>query len=773
MPELRPYQLEAVKEILDKKRVLVADDMGLGKCAESIAAKRAIEKRQGYAAKTLVVCPASVIQHWEDEINVWYKKRDDMPFTVARIHTPTYNFDLQNARNADFVLVGYPTLSSVGTKLGELKGLGFQYGILDEAHNAKNPDSIRSKGAKTLFDSMEYLAILSGTPVPNTVVDVYMLLSLLDPDTFKVNPENPRMVLAHFYHAFRQDPEFVRRVLNEKMLRRTAENYLQEKFPGLKKHSLNVILEGEHRDAYVQVYENDDIKPTLKLIELRKAALDPNLVSPAFLGEKLAERRGNLKSNIYETLDELVSKTVDDKGKLLVFTDFKRGVTGKLQERYKQYGAVVIDGDDADLTSREETRRKFQQDRDCKVLIATTVMDEGVDLTAATDIAHITLPYMPSIIDQRNRRAQRIGEVRKDYVNVHVIKPTIDRLTPTITEGIERLLDDKRRIMAYILQQPFAVTKQDLEEIKNGHSEKSKHLVPLIASPLKTIISHFGQLKGQGHHKIAQHYERYPEEAKYIAQLYAANWEGFYGDNTATLYAKLIELLSTEENLERKLDLASGPFSLSRRISQLVTNLDLNPAMFEAGRILESEGKVVPGNRAVQGSYHQLPFENNSFDLALCSLALHMSKLKVKEGKEEINERELFFREANRVLRPEGYAIITLPHTVIREQDLSSFYSGLSQLGFEVLPFSGFYRGPEDSKFKVYLAGLRKTSEPAKEKIDEKLLSWRMDYQMEQKGRKSKRKTKHSAPKVRKMEPEQVELFFNTRTKKTLEEMVR
>lgn len=168
-----------------------------------------------------------------------------------------------------------------------------------------------------------------------------------------------------------------------------------------------------------------------------------------------------------------------------------------------------------------------------------------------------------------------------------------------------------------------------------------------------------------------------------------------------------------------------------------------------------------------------MPFENNSFDLALCSLALHMSKLKVKEGKKEINERELFFRETNRVLRPEGYAIITLPHTVIREQDLSLFYSGLSQLGFEVLPFSGFYRGPEDSKFKVYLAGLRKTSEPAKEKIDEQLLTWKMDYEIGQKGRKSKRKTKHSAPKVRKMEPEQVELFFNTRTKKTLEEMVR
>ena len=54
MLQFRPYQVEAVKDVLDKKKVLIADDMGLGKTAEAIAARIAIEKSLNYDAKTLI-----------------------------------------------------------------------------------------------------------------------------------------------------------------------------------------------------------------------------------------------------------------------------------------------------------------------------------------------------------------------------------------------------------------------------------------------------------------------------------------------------------------------------------------------------------------------------------------------------------------------------------------------------------------------------------------------------------------------------------------------
>ncbi|MCH9030193.1 MAG: SWF/SNF helicase family protein, partial [Bacteroidetes bacterium] len=144
-----------------------------------------------------------------------------------------------------------------------------------------------------------------------------------------------------------------------------------------------------------------------------------------------------------DEIDNLIEESIDSNGKVLLFSDLKQDVTDKLKDRFSKYGAVIIDGDVSSdrngnyISEREEIRRKFQRDPDCKVLIATTVMDEGVDLTAATDLIHLTLPYTPSAFEQRNRRAQRIGEVMKDYVNVHVVKPKMDDL-PVITEGIQR-----------------------------------------------------------------------------------------------------------------------------------------------------------------------------------------------------------------------------------------------------------------------------------------------------------------------------------------------
>ncbi|HLC55650.1 MAG TPA: SNF2-related protein [Candidatus Nanoarchaeia archaeon] len=776
MPELRPYQLEAIKEILDKKRVLIADDMGMGKCAESLVARTAIERRSGNYAKTLIVSPSSVAEHWEDEIKLWYRNKKNSK--IARVQTSTYENDLRNAKNADFVIVSYPTLSYFGNgkEIERLEELRFKYGIIDEAHNAKNPSSFRSIAVKKIFDDIEYLAILSGTAIPNSVVDIYILLSLLDKKTFPITSEKSGHMLNAFYHLFLRDPEYIRRVLNDHMLRREVQDYLHQKFPELRRNNLEVVLDGDHRDAYMQVYENDDISPSSKLIQLLKASLDPNLVDPKLLSEPLRSRTGSLESNIYKQLDSLVKEVISRDGKLLIFSNLKEGVTDKLQNRYKKYGAVVIDSDvsstqiDEDVSLREEVRRKFQFDPNTKILIATTVMDEGVDLTAATDVVHLTLPYTPAAFDQRNRRAQRIGEVKKDHVNVHTFKVRLkDSMYPVINEGIEALLEDKRRIIEYIQKEPLKITKADLEEIKNG-VEKSRHLTNLIHSPIHSILNHFSQLKGQGSKKILEHYRKYPEEARIIARLYTGGWTGYYGGNTANLYTKVIRILEEKENLERKLDIASGPFSLSRKLRKPVFNVDINESMIDAGRLLEEEGNVVKGNKYSKASFHQLPFLDNSFDLAVCSLALHMSKLRAKEN--EFSERELALREMNRVLKNKRYGIITIPHSLISEKDFDNFHDGLAQLGFDVLKCSGFYKAGGESDFKVYFALLRKKSKPRDERLDEKLLTWHMDSEQIRKRSGTSRRRKHKFKETPIITREIVTEFYSYKSK-SIEDSIR
>jgi|TARA_Y100000310_G_scaffold142924_1_gene142370 superfamily II DNA or RNA helicase/ubiquinone/menaquinone biosynthesis C-methylase UbiE len=776
MLKLRPYQVEAVKEVRDKKRVIIADDMGFGKTAEAIVPRTAIENKYGNNLKTIVICPASVMPHWENEFKKWYKKKGET--SISNITTSNYDQDIEKAKNSDVVVISYPTLSNLGgqdRKIQEIRSLGFSYGIIDEAQNAKNPESIRSNSILNIFDSAEYLSVLSGTPIPNNIVDIYIMLHLLDKRTFPINSDNPKAILSNFYSKFKEDPEFIRRILQDRMIRRKVNEGYIKGFPHANNNKLEILLENEHRDVYMQVYENDNFKPGQKLTQLRYAVLDPNLVDPQLLSKKLALKIGKMNSSVYDILDKNLEEIIDTNGKALIFSDLKVGVTAKLQERYKKYGALLTDGDNTDLELREETRRKFQKNKDNKILIATTVMDEGVDLTAATDVIHLPpLPYTPATIDQRNRRAQRVGEIEKDSVNIHTFVPRLDTLTPTISEGILNLINDKRRIINYLIEHPDQITKQDLDEIKNGSVRKSRHISPLMNSPKLEINNHLTNLKAMGSKKISEFYKKNPEQAEYFSRLYARNWEGNYGGNTSNLYKEVIKVLEEKGKLKRKLDIASGPFSLSRTINESVINLDINPYMLKAGEILEKEKLIVSGNNPLNGSFTHMPLNSDSFDLAVCSLALHMSKLDAKHGKERINERERVLREMNRVLKKGSYGIVTLPHTLISEGDLNRFYSGLGKLGFQVLPFSGFYRGPKDTKYKGYIAGLKKIKEPVKKELNEKTFVWDMDRELirKRKGSSSKQR-KHAIPKPKEVKREVVNKFFNTRTKKSLADMVR
>ena len=777
MPELRPYQLEAIKEIREKKRVLIADDMGLGKSAEAIAAKTIIDRDMGYESPALIVCPTSVTDHWEREIKKWYKKGEET--NVARIQTSSYHADLKRAKGADFVIVNYSTLSYFGNsnEIRRLKALNFVYGIIDEAHNARNPDSLRSAAAREIFHSPPYLVLTTGTPLPNTVVDIYSLLNLLDKDTFAIKSDNPNDILARFYAKFKEDPEVVKNVLNSRMLRRNTEDYLNKKFPKLNQQSLEIRLEEEHGEAYKALYEQDSIRPSDKLRELIRASIDPNLVRAEYLPSELAKLKGKMRSSVYAHLDNLFEKVIDSNGKVLLFTDLKEGVVNTLLERYSKYGFLAITGDtddssyEGESSEREAIRRTFQKDPNCKGLITTTVMDEGCDLTAATDVVHLTLPFIPATFDQRNRRSQRVNaEVEKDQVNVHVVKPYIDKFTPLITTGIERLLNDKRTIINFILSDPYKITKEMLEEIKNGKNHESKRLSGFIKRPYEQVMKHLGSLKGMGSRKIKEEYARDPTTAENIAYQYAAHWEGNYGGNTGNLTAKIIEALESREDLSEKLDIACGPFSLSRKLGTPITNLDINAYMIKAGRLLEKQGKIPKGNIAHVGVAHKMPFKDSQFDLANCSLALHMMGFNKKKS-QEMSEREAALRETNRVLRNGGHFTFTLPYTLISDENLSGFYEALDHLGFAVSPVSGFYKGPKDTTFKVFAGIAQKKKQPSKSIVPVELLSWKMDSPKIKKIKTSGSNRKNSFTPKSLPEPRCIDEFYAFNGK-SIEEML-
>lgn len=780
MAKLHMYQLEAIKDILDKERVIIADDMGLGKTAEAIAAKTVMERRLGYRVPTLICCPEGVIDHWQNEARKWYHKGFQTKF--ALVNADNYERGMRNASEADFVITTHSTLSHLGQqRTNQLLGLNFLYGIIDEAHNAKNPSSIRSRATRELFGPTKYLSILTGTPMPNGVIDLYVLLNLIDSKAFPIHSENPNSILGEFYRIFTKDPNFVRSILhdepNGRMIRRTVESLgLGATFPELREDVKRIQLTGEHREAYTALYENDSTKALPKIWQLIRGSIDPNLINPAYLPPHLARRVGEMKSDVYESLDNLVEKSMDERGKVLIFTDVKDGVTANLAKRYSKYGAIIIQGSGTNYKRKEEKRRLFQRDPNVRVLITTTVMNEGVDLTAATDAVDLTLPYTPKDFDQRIRRTQRINaEIQKASVNRHIMFPYIDEFTPVITEGIMKMINDKRMIIEYILQARTDLTVDDFREAANGKKglAKSRNLVAFTRAPSRMIARHFGSLRGKGHNVISKRFQTHKAEAEYLAKLYASHWEGFYGGNVANLYGEAIKLLDERENLDRKVDIASGPFSLSRKIGMPVTNLDLNKFMLEAGRNLEKRGVIASGNVAVEGSFHDLPFEKSSFDLANLSLALHYSRLNRNPESSEVSERELVLREMNRVLRKGGYGVITLPYSVISTPNVPVFNEGLQKLGFEVLPFSGFYRSPQQHSFRVHLTGLRKVTEAPEDSVGQKYFEWKMDAKKKVKKGPPKDDPKKKAPLPQtEKDPIHLNNFVHSESGKSLSEII-
>jgi len=132
--QLRPYQKIGLNWLwhlynYDLSGIL-ADDMGLGKTHQAMALIAAcLNKPENLDKKYLVVCPTSVIYHWQNLLKTF------LPFArVKMFYGPARTLtDFQE--NSDILLTSYGTLRS---DIKELWGIKFELAILDEMHVAKN-----------------------------------------------------------------------------------------------------------------------------------------------------------------------------------------------------------------------------------------------------------------------------------------------------------------------------------------------------------------------------------------------------------------------------------------------------------------------------------------------------------------------------------------------------------------------------------------------------------------------------------------------------------
>lgn len=196
--DFEPYQYRPVLRLVasDRPRILVADDVGVGKTIEACLVLKELQAR-GRADSVLVVCPRSLVvdNKWRNEL-----KRFDEDF--AHLDSKTLRWCLEETvrdgawparfRKAivpyslldETLLTGRRTTS--GRKfacLDDLAGeLKFDLLVIDEAHHVRNRETKAYQCVRRLVDASDAVVMLSATPVQTHSQDLFTLVNLLRDD---------------------------------------------------------------------------------------------------------------------------------------------------------------------------------------------------------------------------------------------------------------------------------------------------------------------------------------------------------------------------------------------------------------------------------------------------------------------------------------------------------------------------------------------------------------------------------------------------------------
>ncbi|MEM4214748.1 MAG: SNF2-related protein [Candidatus Pacearchaeota archaeon] len=709
------YQVRSADFLLKKKRILIADEMGSGKTAQAIIGKIHLENSLKKPLKTVIVCSKDMKKIWLKRIGDYVENE-----RIGRVLVIN-NYREENVAaidNANWIIVSYGAFAfgnkaknSVRKRLKE-KLLNFLreggYLIVDEVQNAKNPSEAAqlSKNIRDIARQSEFLCMLSGTPIPNTLKDTYVLISMLEPEKY-----NGPIDVAK---AYCMKPELIRDFLYVHSLRRELKDLDIEPFklPGIEQKTVWVELNKEQKRIFEALYENDELEGSQKLQLLKKALLDPRLLSIGkngsledLLSKEEIKNLEKISPAKYEALDRIIAAAVEKGEKVVIFTPmFREEVTEVLEKRYSKYGCLRLDG--TNRKDREEIRKKFQTNLENKVLIATQVAGEGISLTSASIAVFIDDPYAPGQREQMIARLYRPGQKKKVTVYNLAVKGTVD-------EGIIEFLKEKDKAIEFILKGLPLSKKQKILLSDLCTIERILERTPIgkrLYTPAQIVLKYCSRMTNLGSEKIIKGFEKSHDAiAREFAKHYPKLLEDRAPANAANLYTQIIKHIErTRGKLERKIDLGSGPGVLCRWLDEQVVSVDINKYHFVQPYNKNKTNIVAP--------IHKLPVRSGFFDLAVCSLVLEQTSAKLNA--EGMSEREMALREANRILKDNGYYIIVLPASSLYNNGGTDnsfegkWKSGLRKLGFRIIPELTGYANSEDNNFKIYIVTMQKVGKP-------------------------------------------------------------
>jgi superfamily II DNA or RNA helicase len=395
----------------------LADEMGLGKTVQTIALLRGIY-RKGELRPSLLVMPKSLLFNWMAELARF------APELTAKLH---YGADREadSLGDARLILTSYAVLRRDFELFASME---FCTVILDESQMIKNSGTKTTQAVLGL--KSHFRLALSGTPVENSLGDLYSLFSFLNPGMFGTQSD----FMARYMRPIQESQdESALRDLKTRIypfiLRRLKRDVLKE-LPAKSEQVSWIELEESHLARYHQ--RRAELKVALErsmsgeglaksrflilqaFTELRRLASVPE-----------AEWDSGTPSAKREFLKERIQETSQNGHKCLVFTNYLATVDLVSRDLADLgIGNLVMTGATSD---RQALVRQFQTDPEIKAFIMTLKTGGlGLNLTAAEYVFIFDPWWNSSAESQAIDRTHRIGQKNPVFCYRLIAKDTIE-----------------------------------------------------------------------------------------------------------------------------------------------------------------------------------------------------------------------------------------------------------------------------------------------------------------------------------------------------------
>lgn len=455
--ELRPYQREGYQWLAllwdHELGGVLADDMGLGKTLQTLAVLARAHENGSLRAGTspaLIVAPTSVVATWVSEAARFCPHLKVVAVTETSRRSGRSLDEV--VRDADVVVTSYALARIEDEAYRSVQWSGL---VLDEAQFVKNHRAKTYQAVRRI--PAPFRLALTGTPLENTLMDLWSVLSIAAPGLF---PSPQR-----FDETYRKPIEqgrsaeqlsTLQRRIRPLMLRRTKEQVAADLPPKIEQ-TLSVTLNPAHRRLYDKHLQRERMR-VLGLIDdmdrnriaifrslttLRRLCLDASLVDDA--------GGANVRSSKLDVLVEQLDGVIAEGHRALVFSQFT-GFLSVLRTRLDAQGVeyCYLDGRTKDRPSRIA---EFTHGSAPLFLISLRAGGFGLNLTEADYVFVLDPWWNPAAEAQAIDRTHRIGQDKT--VNVYRLVAT-----DTIEEKVVALQQRKRDLFSRVMNDDAALGAQ-------------------------------------------------------------------------------------------------------------------------------------------------------------------------------------------------------------------------------------------------------------------------------------------------------------------------